>query len=143
MASQTPSSCVFEFSVLPERTAPLGPLFDLAPAIRTDAPVAPGSESSRKAAKLVTNPVRARSHRLIMAALAASGPLTREALSERTGLKESTLCARLYELRPMWVHVAGVGPAASGCTVDTYDLTDAGVRRWQQANEPLPVGGLR
>src|SRR5690349_11202887 len=74
------------------------------PDIRTPVPVAPGSRSSEEAAASISDPMRARSHRLIMLALQASPrPLSREQLAERTGLKESTLCARLADLRPQWV----------------------------------------
>lgn len=76
-----------------------------------------------------------------MAALAASArPLTREALSSMTGLKESTLCARLYELRPIWIEQReGAGRAASGFAVDAYALTSVGQDRWAEANRPLAL----
>ncbi len=111
------------------------------PDIRTAPPVAPGSDSSREAASLVTNPIRARSYRLIFAALVEAGfPLNREELSERTGIKESSLCARISELRPTWLAVAGSRVlSSSGVACDAYMLTEAGHRRWHDANRPLSV----
>lgn len=100
-------------------------LFDV-PEIRTPVPVAPGSRSSEDAAKSITDPMRARSHRLIMLALqSASRPLSREELSARTGIKESTLCARLSELRiePAWVEAVDRGcVSSSGRSVDGYRI---------------------
>lgn len=109
------------------------PTLDLfnGPDIRTPVPSAPGSESSREAAESITDPMRARCHRLIMLELASSpAPLSREALSERTGVKESTLCARLAELRPLWVAARDRAcTARSGLSVDGYELTPAGRAR--------------
>lgn len=57
-------------------------------------------------------------------------PLTREELSAATGIKETTLCARLSELRPMWVQrLDRAKRANSGLRVDAYTLTPAGQRR--------------
>ena len=90
-------------------------------AIRFPAPSAPGSCSSEEAAR-VADPMRARSHRIIMLALqSANRPLSREELAERTGIKESTLCARLSELRPFWIEaVDRACVASSGLHVDGY-----------------------
>ncbi len=111
-------------------------LFD-PPTIRTEAPSAPGSASSAEAASLVTEPMRTRSYRLIFTALAAHGLMSREQLSSVTGQKESSLCARLSELRPTWVVArSGAIVAASGCRVDGYELTAVGRRRFEQGNEP-------
>lgn len=99
------------------------PLF-IVPRIESPAPVAPGSESSRVAAKAI-EPFRAKSHRRIMLALASAGrPLTREEICARTGMKESSACARISELRDTWItkHDGG-GIAQSGHRVDTYSLT--------------------
>ena len=93
-------------------------------AIRFPAPSAPGSRSSEEAAR-VADPMRARSHRLIMIALlqSAGRPLSREELAERTGIKESTLCARLAELRPFWIEALDRAcVASSGLHVDGYRL---------------------
>lgn len=109
------------------------PTLDLfnGPDIRTEPPVAPGSESSREAAESITDPMRARCHRLIMLELAAATvPLSREMLSYATGIKETTLCARLAELRPFYVaSIDRACVAKSGLRVDGYALTDVGRRR--------------
>ena len=109
---------------------------DLAPDIRTSAASAPGSETSRFAAEAITNsPFRRASWRRVMLALASAGrPLTREELSERAEVKESSLCARLSELRPEWVQVAGQVMGSSGVLVDTYSLTAAGRARCVASN---------
>lgn len=102
------------------------------PLLESPAPVAPGSESSRLAAKAI-EPFRAKSYRTVMLALlSADKPLTREELSARTGIKESSLCARINELRPLWIerHDMG-GVASSGMRVDTYSLTTLGVNRFR------------
>ena len=106
-------------------------LFDV-PEIRCPAPSAPGSESSRDAAAAVSDPMRALSHRSIMRVLAVYGetPISREALSSATEIKESTLCARLAELRPTWIEaVSRACVSASGVRVDGYRLTTAGTKR--------------
>lgn len=92
------------------------------------------SDTSAEAASKVTDPMRARSYRKIIATLAAYGAQTRERISFLTGLKESSLCARLWELRPTWVRVnSGAGKSACGLTVDTYELTAAARQRWKEA----------
>ncbi len=103
--------------------------------LRFPPPVAPGSRSSEEAAAAVTDPMRARSHRLVMLALQASGrPLSREEIAERTGIKESTLCARLAELRVLWVEaVDRACVARSGLKVDGYALTESGRHRLKGA----------
>lgn len=105
------------------------------PTIRVDAPVAPGSASSREAAEAVTDPMRMRAHRLVMLALAAAArPLSREEIAERTGYKESGLCGRIDELRPEWVEaVDRACVAKSGKHVDGYRLTEAGRNRMRAA----------
>lgn len=113
------------------------------PLILAPAPSAPGSATSEAAAARVENPVRARSHRRIMVALYEAGPLTREALAERLGMKESSLCARLSELRDLWITaLPGHAVARSGCRVDAYALTDVGRARVQQAMQPLALEGI-
>lgn len=107
------------------------PLFN-APRIETPAPVAPGSESSRRAAKKI-EPHRPSQFTKILLALAASDvPLTREEICARTGLRESSACARLSELSPLWISVnEGAGKSSSGVSVNTYELTPAGRARCQ------------
>jgi hypothetical protein len=109
-------------------------LFDV-PAIRTPVPSAPGSASSERAADSVTNPMRARCHRAVMNALAtANGPVSRESLSGTTGIKESTLCARLSDLVPLWVEcLEDACIASSGLKVNGYRLTQAGRNRTREA----------
>lgn len=110
------------------------PLWDT-PDIRTPVPVAPGSRSSELAAQAIDGPFRRRSWRLVMLALAAAGrPMSREALAERTGIKESSLCARLAELRPEWVEaVDRACTSSAGIAVDGYTLTSAGAARVRSA----------
>lgn len=93
------------------------------------------SETSALAASKVTDPMRARSYRLIIEALAnRGGAMTREALMLFTGKKESSLCARLWELRPTWIKTnPGAGVSGAGLRVDTYELTPAALERWKKA----------
>ncbi len=80
--------------------------------------------------------MRARSHRLIMNYLAIHWPepMSREKLADYTEIKESTLCARLSELRPLWVEaVDGACESMAGIRVDGYKLTDAARRRMGNA----------
>lgn len=102
------------------------------PDIRTPAPSAPGSDTSEAAARSITDPMRAQKHRDIMRLLAIYGdsPMSREQIADSLEVKESTLCARLWELRPLWVEaVPRACVALSGHRVDGYRLTDAGKRR--------------
>lgn len=108
------------------------PLFNQpAPDIQSPPPVAPGSDTSRLAAMALDGPFRKKSLRRIMLALgSASRPLSRGEICERTGLLESSACARLAELRPEWVRaVDGVCVSASGRTCDGYELTELGRKR--------------
>ncbi len=116
----------------------MGPLWDVAPDIRTTPPIAPGSDSSRRAALAVDSPFRRESWRRILTTLyAAEIPLSREQIAERVGMKESALCGRLSELRPIWVQSHdGAVIAASGCHVDGYSLTVVGKGRCEQALSP-------
>lgn len=121
-----------------EKVADL-PLFAL-PDIRTPAPSARGSKSSEDAADMITKgPFRRASWRKIMLALAAaSGPTSRETLSQRIGIPQHVLCARLSELRPIWVEaVDRVCVSSAGVQVDGYQLTDLGRARVRSAQEPL------
>lgn len=110
-------------------------LFDV-PNIRTKPPVAPGSESSRKASLDLSSPFRRETWRRIMVLLASvyPKPLSREQIAERVGQKESALCARISELRPLWIQQHdGAVKAASGLMVDGYSLTPAGKARCDKA----------
>lgn len=99
------------------------------PRIETPAPVAPGSATSQAAADAIDGPFRRASYRKILTVLvAASRPLSREAIAELTGIKESSLCARLSdrELRPTWVQcVPGACISSAGVSVDGYVATQA------------------
>lgn len=113
------------------------PLFAL-PDIRTPAPVAPGSVTSATAAdRIVDSPFRRKSWRAVMLTLGAlpdAAVLSREALSERTGIPQHVLCARLSELRPTWVEaVSGACTSSAGVAVDGYRLTAAGRARLVEA----------
>lgn len=104
------------------------------PDIKTPPPIAPGSESSRLAAEAIDGPLRKASWRKIMLTLAASTkPLSRAELCERTGLLESTACARLAELRPTFVEAVELAcTSPSGRPCDGYTLTPAGRARLNQ-----------
>lgn len=92
------------------------------------------SATSEAAASTVTDPMRAKSYRKIVGTLAAYGPMTREQIMAATGIKESSLCARLWELRPTWIKANdGAGKSACGLSVDTYELTPAARERWREA----------
>ncbi len=101
------------------------------PPIQFDAPAAPGSKSSERAAELVVDSTfRRASWRRILIALYKLPPhsaLSREELSERTEIKQSSLCARLAELRVHWVErVEDACVSSSRVTVDGYRLSPAG-----------------
>ena len=112
-------------------------LFDAAPDVRTPAPAAPGSASSQIAADAIDGPFRRASLRRIMLTLATlDAPISRYALSERTGLPVNVLCARIPELVPIWVEVvpgACESHAKAGLHVDGYRLTDVGRERVRKA----------
>lgn len=92
------------------------------------------SATSESAASKVTDPMRAKSYRKIFEALAARSPMTREQIMAATGIKESSACARIWELRPTWIVAhSGGGRSSAGLTVDTYELTDAGIQKWRDA----------
>lgn len=105
------------------------------PDIKTRVPSAPGSATSAAAAAKVTDPMRADSYRKIMLVLGAipdDGVLSREELSVRTGIKESSLCGRLSdrELRPDWIEaVESACVSSAGVAVDGYRLTTKGRAR--------------
>lgn len=110
------------------------PVDVVTPRIETPAPSAPGSESSRRGATII-DPFRSGIYRKIMLALGASShPMSREQLSERIDVKESTLCGRLSELRPLWVAVVPDAQRSSaGVLVDGYALTEQGRARLVEA----------
>lgn len=112
------------------------PLFDVAPDIRSPAPSV-RSATSEAAADLIQNsPLRRRSHRLVMLVLAKEYPhgLSRERLAELTGLKESSLCARLSELVPVWVEcLDGAAMSKARMQVNAYRLTRLGFERVRDA----------
>lgn len=92
------------------------------------------SDTSAVAASKVSDPMRAKSYRKIIEALAAGGAMTREQIIAATGMKESSACARIWELRPQWIRaIEAAGKSAAGMSVDKYELTDAGLNRWRQA----------
>ena len=117
-------------------TAGLG-LFDVAPDIRTPAPAAPGSTSSQVAADWLDGPFRRASLRKIMLTLATlDAPISRADLAQRTGIPQHVLCARLADLRPMWVEAvdrACTSDVKPGLRVDGYKLTDIGRARVRAA----------
>lgn len=115
-------------------------LFDRveAPDLRMPAPSAPGSATSEAAAdRMMRSPFRRKSWRVILLTLGAlpeSGVLSREALSERAGIPQHVLCARLSELRPTWIAaVSGACRSAAGVSVDGYRITAAGRARLTEA----------
>lgn len=110
-------------------TAPRWDLFNQPPDIRVVPPSAPGSKTSEDAADAI-QPLRAKSHRRILYTLASLAPgkvLSREEIAGRTGMKESSLCARIFELQPTWVEVVeGACFSSSRKTVNGYRITPAG-----------------
>jgi AraC-like DNA-binding protein len=103
--------------------------------LRLKAPHAPGSESSRRAAERMTVAKRTPQWWKVLEALGAVRyGLTREELSRRTGIKETSLCGRLYELAPLYVQVSKLsGISSADVTVDTYRITAAGRARLSEA----------
>jgi hypothetical protein len=109
------------------------PLFNT-PDVQTPAPSAPGSASSAAAAAAIDGPFRRKSFRAIMLTLHARGMLSREQISAETGIPQHTLCARIAELRPLWIEAVSMALVSSaGVRVDGYRLTDAGTRRVQES----------
>jgi hypothetical protein len=116
-------------------------LFDVfeRPRMETPAPSAPRSRSSEDAADAVSNPLRAKSHKKIMWALVtatAERPRSMAEIRDRTGLAINVICARLSELRPLWVQQherACISHAKPSLRVDGFSLTSAGQERIQAA----------
>ena len=115
--------------------APLSllPLFAV-PDIQTPAPSVPSKASEDVADAVTKGPYRRQSYRRVLLALAAHGPMTREQLSDVTGYKEASLCARLSELTlekdrdGNALHVEceeGVAKSRSGFMVNRYSITRA------------------
>lgn len=98
-----------------------------APNIRTPAPSAPGSPSSRRGA-LAVEPGRATQHRRVLLALYRhGGTMSREQLAAATDIKESSLCGRLADLEPLWVVSRDDAiTSAAGVLVKGYQLTPNG-----------------
>ena len=121
---------------------PLLSLFDV-PDIRTDAPSAPGSDTSRQAAATISNPFRRASHRRIMAALGALNADTyasQWAIGQAADLPINVICARIPELEPLWIERergACRSHVKPSLKVDGFRLTVAGRRRLAQAERPL------
>ena len=76
-------------------------------------------------------------HEAIYAYLAEHGPLTREQIALRTGIKESSVCARVNALlmglevdgRWLQLRVSGVDDTTSGRSAETLVVLEAG---WRQ-----------
>lgn len=111
------------------RDAPPRPVLRRVPDIRIEAPRAPGSTSSERAAKSI-EPFRRASWKRILVCLSrlpAGAVLSREEIAARVGAKEGPLCARLSELRVHWVEkVDGACMSSSRVAVDGYRLNAAG-----------------
>lgn len=104
-------------------------LFDPPPRIKIAPPSAPGSKSSEDAADAI-EPFRRKSWRRILYTLAsipADACLSREEICERIGMRESSACARLYELAPTFVEVVEGGcRSGAGVRVNGYRLSASG-----------------
>lgn len=109
--------------------APSWDLFDPPPRIKIAAPSSPGSETSRLAAEAI-EPFRRKSWRQILYTLASipeTACLSREEICLRIGMRESSACARLYELAPTFVEVVEGGcRSGAGVRVNGYRLSASG-----------------
>ncbi len=103
--------------------------------LRFPAPSAPGSESSRRAAERMTVERRRPQWAKVLEALARCRfAVSREELSRLTGIKEASLCGRLYELAPLYVEVSSMSCiSAAGEKVNGYRISEAGRRRLAEA----------
>jgi hypothetical protein len=100
--------------------------------IRFDPPGAPGSETSRLAAARMTQAKRRPQWYAILEALSGCRyAISREELSIRTGIKESSLCARLAALHTaLCVDISsGSCLSSAGVAVDGYRVSEAGRAR--------------
>ena len=117
-----------------------GPLGDFGQLTGQPVPARAGHATQQAAAKKVLPHVAGQKLR-VLTALARRGPMTREQLAPATGIKETTLCARLKSLvdpnrsRPailpqykQLVREADyLREAASGVMVTVYEITVAGL----------------
>ena len=118
-----------------EDTPLFAPPADPVPDIRSPAPSAPGSEPSARAARAADRFRKGQNYQvmLTLAALDRGAVLSREEISERTGIKESSLCGRLSDLAPLWVEpVEDACKAKSGVTVTGYRITELGRQRLRE-----------
>lgn len=108
--------------------APSWDLFDPPPRIKITAPSAPGSKASEDAADAI-EPFRRKSWRRILYTLASipeTACLSREEICGRIGMRESSACARLWELQPTWIEVLdGARTSSAGLRVNGYRLTES------------------
>jgi hypothetical protein len=107
------------------------------PDIRTEAPSAPGSETSKVAALDVSSPFRRASWRKLMLVLGSvTEPLSMHELSVRCDIPINVVCPRLSELQPLWVErhdAACESHAKQNLRVNGYRLTPAGRARLVEA----------
>lgn len=119
--------------------APSWDLFDPPPRIKISAPSAPGSKTSEDSADAI-EPFRRKSWRRILYTLASipeSACLSREEICERIGMRESSACARLFELAPTWIEVLdGARTSSAGMRVNGYQLTTKGRDLFKQKPQP-------
>lgn len=101
-------------------------LFD-EPRIKIAAPSVP-SKTSEDAADAIA-PFRRKSWRQILYTLATipeTACLSREEICSRIGMRESSACARLWELQPTWIEVLdGARTSSAGMRVNGYRLTES------------------
>lgn len=100
--------------------------------LRFAAPIAPGSESSRRAAEQMTVAKRRPVWLRVLEELSRRRyAVSREELSRLTGIKESTLCGRLMELKTaLCVEASPMSCLSSaGVRVDGYRITACGRQR--------------
>lgn len=66
----------------------------------------------------------------VLSRLSMNGPMSREQLSDRTDIKETSLCGRLDEcVKHGWVRVNGETRGRAGKMVNVYAITPAGRER--------------
>lgn len=107
-------------------------LFDIVdvPDVRTEAPAAPGSASSHRAAQSVSDPFRRATWKRIMLALGSVvGPISMHDVSVRADVPINVCCARIPELEPLWIarsKDACRSHVKPSLAVDGFSLTAAG-----------------
>lgn len=107
-------------------------LSDDLPLFAGPAPSQPGSKSSEDAADCVSDPMRANNHRRIMAVLSSKRAMSMGEIAKLAELPINIICARISELRPLWVEQhdrACESQVKPGLRVDGFTLTDAGAER--------------